>query len=216
MTATTLADKLKEFSSVKLKKATIKVPKLGARKEKSVKRRADEQKKSNAHISSTLSSIINILMKATTQRAKKSETGKPAAQEKIYKAVNDDGTLSANKGYAAFSRNYDNFPNASYANYKRLFSNHGWFRAKGQYEHQAEGHVAMANKSLEDARFTILNAETLDRITKYIKYFRGGYIDALSLVPKAGMNSAEWEELRLMAKIDPVTYGFKTGHFLRL
>ena len=73
----------------------------------------------------------------------------------------------------------------------------------------------MSNKSLEDSRFTILNADTIDRVTSHIKYFSGGYVDTLSLVPKAGMNSAEWEQFRLGMKLDPVLYGFKTGRLLR-
>lgn len=215
MAQSTLVDKLMEFSKIKLKKAIVKVPKLEAKKEKGTKQKLDEQKKPNLQISSTLSSVVNILIKAAIQRAKKGRKGKQTAEEKQYKAVKEDTPLSADGGYGTSSRGYNTAPTTSYIDYGKLFSYLFRFRAKNAYESQGEDHIAMANRSLEDSRFTVLNAETLDRITQRIKYTRGGWIDTLSLVPKAGMSSAEWEQFRLWMKLDPVAYGFRTGKFLR-
>ena len=225
---TSLADKLRELSSVKLKKATVKIPAINAGEEKFSSQKSvacgvreklahhpTGETKPNAHVPSTLSSIVNILIKAVTPRVKKNEIGGQSAKAKPYKLVKDDESLKVNFGYAVNHRSYEKFPSASYADYKKIFRYLGWFSAKAQHEHMGEEHVAMANKSLDDSRSAILNSEIFDKATSHIKYFSGGYVDTLSLVPKAGMNSAEWEQFRLGMKLDPVLYGFKTGRLLR-
>ena len=62
------------------------------------------------------------------------------------------------------------------------------------------------------------SSETMDEAARHIKYLRSssrefgvgaGGIDAMSMVPMGGMNSAEWEEFKMWFQLDKVAYYLK-------
>ncbi|MBI2542105.1 hypothetical protein HYV80_05335 [Candidatus Woesearchaeota archaeon] len=204
MADSTLADRLASFSKVRIKKTAVKVPRLKANH----KVKAQKIKGNGASIHS----VINILLKAAVEKAKK-EKKEPAVQEhKSYKLLKDEKDV--NGGYGSVSKAYGTSPGASYANYEKLFSYLGSFRAKQPYENTAE-HLGAINKATESSGFNLINTDSMDKVGKYIKYFRPAdprydfHTAAMSLVPMFGMNSGEWEQVRLWMMLDPVMYALK-------
>ena len=52
----------------------------------------------------------------------------------------------------------------------------------------------------------------MEKAGRYIKYMAGGAdLDTLSMVPKAGMSSSEWENFKMWMKLDPVMYRLKVS-----
>ena len=197
-----LADKLRRYSEIKLKKTSVRVPKLKLKKEKIAKRKIDDK--------IPISSIINILIKNAVEKAKK-EPEKPQIENKKYKILEDSGPTE-NGGYGTIQKNYGISPNSSYVDYEKLFSYLGKFRAKSPYENSDS--TANSGNSREDSAFSLIGLETIEKGSRYVKYLfpKGADFHATltSLVPVAGMNSAEWEQFKLWVKIDPVMYALKT------
>ncbi|MBI2658876.1 hypothetical protein HYX05_02110, partial [Candidatus Woesearchaeota archaeon] len=68
------------------------------------------------------------------------------------------------------------------------------------------------NKAAESGSFALADKETMDKGARYVKYFNSKTpIDKSSLVPIAGMNSAEWEQFKLWMRLDTVMYLLKTS-----
>lgn len=196
----TLADRIKGFSNIKLKKASVNVPRLDA-KEKAVKQKPGQRKPSN------LSSIVNILVKAAIEKVKKA---KKAPEEKSYKIVPEERRFAAG-GYGAVSRSYGMPQQASYVDYGKIFSYLGKFRAQNPYEHLADEHAAITNKASMDNGFGLASRESMDKIARYTKYIAGGEINILSHAPKAGLTSAEWEKIKLWIQLEPAMYRLKSA-----
>lgn len=203
----TLADAvLKDFSKIKLKKASVKVPELRVRKINTVKPKKND--------SVPISSIINILIKSAVERAKKEKKQKQQAEEgKSYKILKNERELIVSGGYGTISKGYGAAPHTAYVDYGKLFGYLGSFRAKQPYENMAE-HLGTLNKSTERSSFILAGRDAMDKIGRYEKYIKTPAMDmpimALSLVPIAGLSSGEWEEIKMLMKLDPVLYALKT------
>ena len=200
----TLADKVLGFSKVKLRKATVKVPELMVRK-------SSKPKKAKNDI--PVSSIINILIKSAIEKTKKDKREKPAVEDKSYKIAKDEKELEINGGYGAVSKSYGMSP-ISYADYGKMFSHLGSFRAKQPYENMAD-HVGAMNKAAESSSFALVDSETLQKGGWFVKYCahpgRFDMYTALgSLVsPIPGLNSGEWEKFKLLMMMDKAMYALK-------
>lgn len=205
--ARTLADRVRDFSEVKLHKTTIKVPKLKVRtKGKTTFKKEEAQQ--------LISSMVNILLKAAIEKSKKERKKKPVEEEKSYKLLKDDRDIIFNGGYGTVSKSYGSTPRTSYLDYGKLFSHLGSFKAKQPYENMAE-HLGAMNKAAESSSFTLVDSETLQKGGWHIKYFYHPgrfdmYTALTSLVsPIPGISSAEWEKFKLLMIIDKVAYNLK-------
>ena len=195
------------ISRVKIKKTSVKVPKLKVKKEKSIKPKKED--------SFPISSIVNILIKSAIDKTKKERKEKVAVDEdKSYILKKGERELVVNGGYGTVSKGYGNAPNSSYVDYGKLFSYLGKFRAKGAYQ-------SLNGSNLQNNGnngFALASSETMDKATRHIKYLRpsgrefgvgAGGIDSISLVPMGGMDAAEWEEFKLWFQLDKVAYYLK-------
>ena len=200
----TLAERIKKnFYKIKLKKATVKVPRLKIQKEKQSIQRKPEAPNS---------SIVSIILKAAVENAKKDAKEKTqAAEGKTYKLKEDKPAASG--GYGTVSKNYGASPNNSYVDYEKIFSYLGKFRAKGAYEDFGSP-VEFLNKSAESGSFVLADKDSMDKIGRFDKYMKSPVTAiqtmALSLVPIAGLSSGEWEEIKNLMRFDPVVYTLKS------
>lgn len=205
----TLADKiLRDFSKVKLKKVSVKVPKLRirnlqARKEKIKK--ISEQKKDDKI---PTSSIVSILIKSAVENAKRDKKEKSViGEDKSYTAIKD----SANSlgGYGTVSKNYGGASSTSYVDYEKLFSYLGKFRAQNPYENFGDDRGAKLSDGTGNLSW--IDKNTIEKGARFVKYMKHPTIeiDTSSLVPIAGMGSAEWEQFKLWMKLEPVMYRLK-------
>ncbi|MDP6648398.1 MAG: hypothetical protein QGH34_03330 [Candidatus Woesearchaeota archaeon] len=200
----TLPDKIKKnFSKVKIKKTTIKVPRLNARR-KILKKQLRKNKIST-------STIVKILIKSAIEDAKKEKDEKLTTKDdKNYtipkeKHVNQGGYGTVSKTYGVVF--------SSYVSYAKLFSYLGKFKAKNPYQNIEFDNFQNSDRMLlDDNKFNLIEKETMDKGAKHIKYFhpKNVDIDTTSLVPIAGMSSGEWEQFKLWMKLDPVMYLLKT------
>ncbi len=200
----TLADKvLKDFSKVKIKKIFVKVPKLRIKKNKVAKSKPDDK--------IPISAIINILIKNSIEKAKREKKEKTLAEEdESYTSLKDERHSIINGGYGAVSKGYGAF-HTSYVDYGKLFSYLGKFKSQNAYENMAE-HVGVINRSLDSNSFTLVDRETMDKGKFYVRYVNSKIpIDKTSLVPIAGMNSAEWEQFKMWMRLDTTMYLLKTS-----
>ena len=202
----TLAERIsKNYSKVKLGKTSVKVPKLKVRKLNASKQKNDEPFPN--------SSIINILIKGAAEKARIDKREKNLVENnKRYNLLKDD-KLVAYGGYGSVSKGYGNVPHTSYVDYGKLFSYLGKFKAKSAYENMGN-HFETLNKSTESGSFVLADRDSMDKIGRFDKYIRNPEMAiqtmALSLVPIAGLSSAEWEEIKNLMRFDPVTYTLKS------
>ncbi|MBI3035352.1 hypothetical protein HYY71_03440 [Candidatus Woesearchaeota archaeon] len=198
----TLAEKVAKYSKVKLKKTIVKVPRLRARRQKALKIKQAEK--------IPISSIIPLLIKSAVEKAKKEGKAKPDVEEqKSYQVLKGEREHIFNGGYGTASKGYGAAPHASYVDYGKLFSYLGKFRAKQPYEDMAE-HIGNLNKATESGSFVLADRETMDKGKFYLRYINSKIpIDKSSLVPIAGMNSAEWEQFKMWMRLDTATYLLK-------
>ena len=206
LTATTLADRIKtDFSKIKLEKATVKVPKLKVRKIKVANLKSDDK--------IPVSSIINILIKTAVEKAKREKKEKAVERDKSYNILKADKPLIANGGYGTSSKGYGTAPRTSYIDYGKLFSYLGKFKAQSAYENFGNP-VEFLNKSVESGSFVLADKDSMEKIGRFDKYMRTPDMAiqtmALSLVPIAGLSSAEWEEIKNLMRFDPVLYTLKS------
>ena len=197
-----LAQKI-ESAKVKLKKVSIRVPKL------KIKKGFVAQKKDD---NIQTSSIINILIKSSIEKAKR-ERKEKKEESKSYRVSEQERPLVVNGGYGTISKDYGSAPHKSYVDYEKLFSYLGKFRSKSPYEDIAE-HISSLNKASESSSFVLADRDSMDKVGRYEKYIKSPVMAmqtiALSLVPIAGLSSAEWEEIKMLMKFDSVIYTLKT------
>lgn len=198
----TLGDRIiKNFSKVKLKKASVRVPRLNLKKATAAKSKSDNK--------IPISSIISLIIKSAVEKAKK-ERKEKAHEEKSYKIVKDE--LPSGGGYGSVSKSYGMSPHTAYIDYKKFFSYLGKFKAKSAYVDFDENAEFL---SKPESSFVLIENETMDKGARYIKYFfpKGAdfHSNLTSLVPISGMNSAEWEKFKLWMMLDPVMYQLKTS-----
>ena len=92
--------------------------------------------------------------------------------------------------------------------YAKLFSYLGKFRTQGAYENDSP--IEFLNKTTENGSFTLIDKETMEKGKTYVRYFNSKIpIDKSSLVPMAGMNSAEWEQFKMWMRLDTAIYLLK-------
>ncbi|MBI2654232.1 hypothetical protein HYX02_05485 [Candidatus Woesearchaeota archaeon] len=211
MAQLTLADKVKEHSEVKLKSVSVKVPTLNTSKKHKGKQKAEVKKSEQL----SLTSLANLIIKASLERAKREKKTKPKEEDKVYKIIKERRPLIVSGGYGTVSKNYGVSQQTSYVDYGKLFSYLGKFKTQNPYEHLVDEHAGIANKALEDSGFNLIGKESMDKIGKYVKYFMPKTSDLLltasiSLVPLQGMSSAEWEQVKMWIKLDPVMYLLKS------
>ena len=204
----TLAERvMRNFSRIKIKKASIRVPKLRVRKQNIPMPKKTE---------TPISSIVRIIIKNAEEEAKK------IVKEESDNESDDDTSVISPKdeksqaigGYGTISRNYGAAPQKSYVDYDKIFSYLGKFRANGAYKPLNDSN----SQNNGDKGFSLISSETMDQGTRHIKYLRpstrefgvgAGGIDAMSMVPIGGMDSAEWEEFKLWFQLDKVAYYLK-------
>ena len=118
-----------------------------------------------------------------------------------------------NGGYGTISKTYGISPSSSYVDYAKLFSYLGKFKSNSPYENATED-ANVLSKSLESGSFGFADKDSMDKIGRFDKYMRSPVMAiqtmALSLVPIAGLSSGEWEEIKMMMKLDSVMYTLKT------
>lgn len=205
MKNTTLADRIADFSKVKLRKASVKIPKLRIKASMPKPKRANEI---------PVSSIVSILIKNAVEKTKKEKKEMPVEEEKSYKIAKEGRELEINGGYGAVSKNYGMSPRSSYSDYGKMFSHLGTFRAKQPYEDMAE-HVGAINKAMDSSSFTLVDSETLQKGGWFVKYCaHPGRFDIYSALgslvcPIPSMNSSEWEKFKLLMMIDKPLYTLK-------
>lgn len=202
----TLAEKvMNDFSRIKVKKTIVKVPRLRIRNLQSKKPKNESQNKGSKI---PVSSLISILIKTAIENAKRELKEKPVENGKSYKLIKEGKKLISPGGYGSVSKRYGSV-HTSYVDYGKLFSYLGSFRAKQPYEGMAE-HAGVLNKSAESRSFTLVDRETMDKGKFYIRYVNSkAPIDKTSLVPIAGMSSAEWEEFKWFMRLDTPLYLLK-------
>lgn len=206
MTAKTLAERIsRNFSRVKLKKSSVKVPKLKLRKEGIKSKKEDNL---------PVSSIISILIKNAVEKIKMERKEKSLAEEdKSYTILKEGRELKVNGGYGTVSKGYENTSHNSYVDYGKLFSHLGKFKAQGAYEDKNDW-VSIVNDSLSEGKRQLVDSETIGKALMHVTYATPSRnIDSSSLVPIGNMNSDEWEKFKLWMKVDPVMYRFKIGGY---
>ena len=202
--ANTLAERIRRnFSRIKLRKASVKVPRLKFSKKDTAK----AQNKNPIPISSIIKIIINNSVEELKKEAKKE---KKADDSKPYRVIKEEKPEST--GYGTASKSYGTAPQTSYADYGKMFSYLGKFRARNAYEN-FEAPSGQANSFLEQSSRSLVDFETMNNGARHVRYFipAGTDFNTLSLVPVAGMSSGEWEQFKLWTKLDPVMYRFKTS-----
>ncbi len=197
-----------KISGTELKKASVRVPSLETGK----KRAAVQKMDGNAPVLSMPAvSIAEILIRSAVEKAKTSIKEKAKSEESAIYTILKEEKPSATGGYGAVSKGYGAAPSASYADYEKLFSHLGKFRAQSAYENVGKDNPDATN-SPADGGFRLIDAETMERGAKYVKFFMpaNSELSPISAVPVAGMSSSEWEQFKLWMKLDPVMYGLKT------
>ena len=212
MVKKTLAERISgDISEVNIKKAAVKIPELKLRRQK-LRLRKQKFFKAEKDDKIPISSIINILIKAAVEKAKKDRKDKAALEEeRIYSILKEEMPGIAG-GYGTKSKVYGSAARTSYIDYGKLFGYLGKFRSQTPYEDLDHG--AIINKSLDDGnKFLLVEKEIMDKGSAYVKYLKPQVVnlDTSSLVPLAGMDSSEWEQFKLWMKLDPVMYRLKTS-----
>lgn len=199
----TLAERVsRDFPKVDFKKASVKVPKLKVRSKKVFKQKKDDK--------IPISSIVNILIKSAVEKAKRERKEKIAIGEDKGYAALKDGKSADLGGYGTVSKGYGGMPNAPYADYNKLFSYLGRFRAKSAYENIDD--AEKSGMTLGSGKSSLVDFETMNKGARHVRYFTpGNELNALSLVPIAGMSSGEWEQFKLWMQLNPVMYRLKTS-----
>lgn len=128
---------------------------------------------------------------------------------KNYTALENDAPPPLNCSYSPVSKGgAGEAPKP--ADYGELFSYLGKFRSQSAYENGNCSDFPANNGPAGKEEFSLISRETMETGARYAKYLAPAQdISSASLVPIAGMSSAEWEQFRLWIKIEPVMYRLK-------
>ena len=207
MTEITLAEKVSNnFFSIKLKKAIVKVPGTKAKKLKRTKFREEIFK--DDKIPTSL--LVRILIKNALENSKRERKEARQSEDRKYKLFKEEKDTPG--GYGTASLFYGAKAKSSYIDYEKLFSYLGKFKAKSSSYSDAP--TEALNSSIESKSFELVSSEAMNKGARYAKYLFPRVADfhsnILSLVPVAGMSSADWEQFKLMMLLDPVMYALKS------
>src|SRR3989344_3106077 len=175
-------------------KVDVKVPGLKPKRMKGKQAPASPARK--APVPDMQSILGNIMKNAATARAKAEKDAKDEEPQIRIVEEHHDESLG---GYGTSRRGaYSSGISASYADYGKLFSYLGSFRAQGAFEDLNS--TERINKLLDEGnKFFFLDKEVIDLGMRQIKYFMlsekiSGQISA---VPVGGINSKDWEMFKL-------------------
>ena len=164
--------------------------------------------------------LINYAIEGAKKDEKEIESTKKFS-EKIFLPEDEDTNYKILKeckeknvgGYGAVSNIYGIVPNIPYINYGKIFSYLGKFKSQSAYEYLDDSSEKFGKSMGENNSFSLIDLETSEKGARYVKYFMSNSsgIDPISMMPIAGMNSAEWEQFKLWMKLDPVMYRLKTS-----
>jgi len=205
----TLIDRLKGFSTIKIKNTSVKVPKLDIRKKNVSKPKKIATAAKDDKI--PVSSIIDILIKTAVENAKKEGKEKSGVEEnKIYAISKEDAKIGF-EGYETSSRRYGASPHTSYLDYGKLFSYLGKFKAQSSFENFAgDSPVERINKIVEQGnKFYLIDNEVRDDGVRSIKYFTHGALLGEQAVPTGKINSADWEKFKIWKLVSYVEFNLK-------
>src|SRR3989338_4588527 len=201
---TTLAEKVKKFSKVRLGKFAVRVPEIKPKKTKAKPKKAQEDRLS-------ASAIVRIIIKNALEEAKRKKDEIKKKPTNLKYAVLQEQT-DIPGGYGSASISYGFSHKLPYVSYKKLFSYLGQFRAKNPYE--SEIPTEALNILTESRSFELVSREAMDKGARHVKYFfpkaADFHVNLTSLVPVAGISSSEWEQFKLMMQLDPVMYALKS------
>ena len=207
-----LAEKINSLFDVKLRKAVVKIPELSLR---SVKENTGKKK------SSPDRNITAIAVRNAVKSLKRGEDEflqsikklndnlfKTITQDKNYKILKEKSE-NVSSGYGTATSSYGPSPKSSYVDYEKLFSYLGRFSSRGSSYSEDKGTAALFSSSGR----SLVDIDTMDSGARHVRYFMAPTtnIDQVSMVPLAGMDSAEWEKFKLWMKLDPVMYRLKTS-----
>ena len=198
----TLAERIrKNFSRIKIRRASVRVPRL-----RISKRTIKQDDKSSIPISSLVKILISNAVEESRKEAKEEKKTEEAKPYRVIKEEKPEAT-----GYGTASKSYGTAPQTSYVDYSKMFSYLGKFKARNAYENFET--PSDANSFLEQSSRSLVDFETMNKGARHVRYFipAGTDLNTLSLVPVAGMSSGEWEQFKLWTKLDPVMYRFKTS-----
>jgi hypothetical protein len=202
-----LSEKVKRsFESIKLDKALVNVPSIEAKQPKIKKQSKPAQAQVSSQTSLSIHQILSLMF------GKKDEEEKPRIKTEEGPLISEtrERTEAPLGGYGTASKSYGASPESSYSDYSKLFSYLGKFKAFSSAYSQSSGEDF---SHTPEKAFQLADIVTIETGARFVKYFsRGSDMNTimLSVVPIAGMDSAEWAQFKLWAQLDPVMYRLKT------
>lgn len=149
---------------------------------------------------SSICSLTQTLINKAIEKVKETKKEKNEENKIIYSVKEE--TQANNGGYGTVSGVYGAAPVAKYANYSKLFSHLGIFKAKGMYEHLGTRESDI--KQITESTKEMVSTETMEKAAKHFKYFvRGDVMGDVGYIPPVGIgvNSKDWEKYRLMSQM---------------
>ena len=160
-------------------------------------------KKTKREIQNPKFSISTILINSAVNEIKDENKEKKSKEENLEETTEEESKdkhkVAITGGYGTINKHYGTSPVVKYADYNKIWSHLGTFRAYNMYE-DTESPNEIAMKNGESSR-EMVSTETIDKAAKHFKYFvRGELMGEVGLVPPVGLNinSKDWEKYRLM------------------
>ncbi len=155
----------------------------------------------------SLSAIASVLSRKAIEEQKK-ETAKPGIVDgnKKYATVKERRD-AVSGGYGTISKSYGQARLASYADYSKLFSHIGQFRANSPYSiAKSNGESEMISSSQSYA-----DSQPVDKLAFIAKYFSVGQEMSAGAMVSRGISLEEFNLAQLSMKLDPVRYRLKSS-----
>lgn len=146
--------------------------------------------------------LANTLKEAKTDdKESKEKKDLEEVSEDAGKEVKEKKEMIVNGGYGTVSKSYGAGQSAKYADYNKLFSHLGTFKAKGMYEEFSDLISDIIKGKAETTR-EMVSTQVMDTAAKHEKYFMvGESLTNVGFVPPVGanVNSKDWEKYRVMS-----------------
>ena len=183
----------KSFIEIKKKKRNIKVS----------KRETKDSNRTESNSRFSISSfLINAAIKEKTEESKEEDThiNSDDLEVTAEEESEDKKKIAVNGGYGTVKTYSGMASHVKYADYNKLWSHLGAFRAYDTYgNNESSDNIAMKNG--ESSR-EIVSTEVVEKAQKHFKYFTlGDVMGDIGFVPPVGsnINSKDWEQYRLMS-----------------